>query len=444
MKKVLIITTHFAPDRHVGAKRPTKFAKYLPEFGWQPVVLTMEEKHYHGIDDSLSKDLANDIRIFRVGKWSFSSGGESPITSSISKVDIKKASKTSLFIKKFIRRLLLCYDFAWLLPACYKGVHIVRKQKIDVLFSTSPNPEAHLVGLYLRIMTNRPWVTDFRDPWTIPPLSYYHHSAIRIKIENLLERIIISKSDCITVTAENFRRNILTVLGQRYKGKIYIIYNGYDKDDFNKPIPSINNKFAIKFLGTWAYARSPENFLLGLSKFLSSNNLLKKDDMKIEFIGEDIIGKTHNDNSLHSRVVDIVRNNHLEGIVEIKGYLPYREGLNELTNTSVLLIVTSPEHERAGCLSSKLFEYLVARKPVLALVPCWGEVAKIVRDCNAGEIANPENVDEIANKINTMYYAWKQDKLNYDFNDIEIRKYDRQKQVVKLATIFDSLLSRKK
>ncbi len=52
MNKVLMITTHFAPDIHVGAKRVTKFAKYLPLYGWQPVILTKEVSEYHAVDES--------------------------------------------------------------------------------------------------------------------------------------------------------------------------------------------------------------------------------------------------------------------------------------------------------------------------------------------------------------------------------------------------------
>ena len=139
MKKVLIITTHFAPDIHVGAKRPIKFAKFLPEFGWKPIILTKETKYYHGIDETLNDDLPEKLGTYRVKEWN------------IVRYNQKKENTTSIIgniernqngIHRFYSKLLhylskvIVYDFSLILPAILLGHKIIKKGNIDLIFST--------------------------------------------------------------------------------------------------------------------------------------------------------------------------------------------------------------------------------------------------------------------------------------------------------------------
>ena len=153
MKKVLIIATHFPPDIHVGAKRMTKFAKYSNNYDWQPIILTKEIGEYHGVDETLLQELPSDLSIYRIPEWHlFQRRPQLPSifyeVSSAQDRERVRALQTRL-----MRALsfFLFYDYSWLLSAFFKARHLVHRESIRLIYSSSPNHEAHLMALLLRL-----------------------------------------------------------------------------------------------------------------------------------------------------------------------------------------------------------------------------------------------------------------------------------------------------
>lgn len=438
MKRILIITTHFAPDWHVGAKRPTKFAKFLPEFGWEPVIITREEKYYHGIDYSLCGDLSNHVKIFRVREWRLSNN-----TDSTESADGDGASETTgrifckliPFVKKFIGWLFI-YDFGWIWSAFYKGVRLVKEQGIDVLFSTAPDPEAHIVALGLKIVTGKPWVADFRDPWTALHV-FYRPGRFKRALDRLCEKVVVATADHITAISHTLARNLDKLRDYREKDSVSVIYNGYDEEDFNKIDHNqfSARPFTITYLGTWGSGRSPEPFLRALSKLLVVNPNLNG-RIRVNFAGE-----VKFDPQMHARIQQVILKENLDGAIMTIPFLPYRRGLDLLRNGDVSLLVVSPYHSRVGCLSSKLFEYLYAGKPILALAPSESEEAQIICKAGAGQVVVPDDVTAISRKIEEMYMAFQNGDKVADVDSSEIEKYERRRQTQELAAIFDSLMA---
>lgn len=447
MKQVLFITSHFAPDSHVGAKRAIKFSKYLPEFGIQPVILTMDPAEYIGVDESLNEELQKNLNIIRVKSWhplrnivnrskSLIAIKKNPSISNLKEVE--NSSLNSKLIK--LLDYILFYDYHWLLPALFEARKILKKHKIDIIYTTGPIYEYNIVGLLLKVFTGKKWVCEFRDPWIFLP-TYSPNSTFQKVFDLFLLKLILKKANHMITLSKTLKNNFLGLIDPGFQSNFSVIYNGFDMDDFNNLINTnyeTKKELVITYLGTWANVRRPDILLTALSNLLEKHNDYKG-KIQFNFIGESKLGSTHYDPDLDSNIKETISKLGLKNVINVLPYMPYKNGLQELFDSDVLLYVTAPAHEQAGCLSSKLFEYLCAKKPILALTPPGGEAAKIIRECKIGVIVDPDNIGEISDKIYDMYSAWKLGKLKYNFNDNEIAKYNRRKQVKQLADIFHSL-----
>lgn len=437
MNKVLIITTYFAPSRHIGAKRPIKFAKFLPEHGWQPLILTQEIGKYHGIDESLNDDFLDDLIVYRVKEWNLFRG----------KQEKRRMENTSKNIKigliSFIARVvnyLSLYNYFWVFPAFFTAREIIRQHNINLIFTTSPSNEPHLVGLLLKLFTRKKWICDFRDPWKAPISIYPPRSVIHAKVNGAVERLVARKSDHIITVSKVLKEEIRELLDSRDGDKITVIYNGYDKDDFvyccNRK-QGKNGKFVITYSGTWGYFISPEFFLKALANLLSKRKDLRT-KIRVNFIGE-----VKFDPELAVKINHIIQEENLSDVIDIVPFLPYRQALAKLAESDVLLLVIGILPDQQGYtkyrVPAKLFEYLYLQKPILALAPLNGEAAEIIGKTDAGEIVSPLDIEGIENKIFEMYKAFEEGKLVSGTKISEIEKYDRKKEISWLASIFNSV-----
>jgi glycosyltransferase involved in cell wall biosynthesis len=225
--------------------------------------------------------------------------------------------------------------------------------------------------------------------------------------------------------------------GNKADGKITLIYNGYDQDDFIglDHIKKHDKKFIITYLGTWGHLVTPEFFLRALGSLLRKKEHLRE-RIKVNFIGE-----VKFDTDLGARIEQIISQENLGLVVQRLPFVPHKRGLSHLYDSDVLLLVIGMDTDRPDASNwrvvAKLFEYLYVRKPILALVPPDGESARIIRETNSGEIVPPNDIDCIEEKIYEMYKRFENGNLTSHIRSIE--KYDRRIQTGLLAGIFDKL-----
>lgn len=441
MRKVLIITTHFAPDIHVGAKRPTKFTKFLPEYGWQPVVLTKEVQYYHGIDETLNEDLPPDMPIYRVRERhpfrAKGQGGRASVKDTGAVGLDKLANRGWKSDVMALLDIVFFYDYSWLLPAFFTGLRLLRQQEISLILSTSPNPDAHIVGVLLKTLTGVKWVCEFRDPWMGVATSYQPRSVVEREVSKFLERLTLRKSDHIVTVGEIMKQYFARLVDDDCNDKIGVIYNGYDKEDLVGlgDVTKQDEKFVITYMGTWGHIRDPEFFLRALGSLLRKREYLRE-RIRVNFIGE-----VKFDVDLATRIEQVISEENLGMVVHRVPFIPHKQGLSYLYASDVLLLVIGMPVGRPDVpdwmVTSKLFEYLCVRRPILALVPPDGEAARIIREANAGEIIAPTDIDRIEEKIYDMYKRFERGDLTS--NPTGIEKYDRRIQTGLLAGIFDKL-----
>ncbi|HTF81346.1 MAG TPA: glycosyltransferase, partial [Cytophagales bacterium] len=320
MKKVLIITYYWPPAGGSGVQRPLKFVKYLREFGWEPIVLTVENGEFPEMDQTLLKEVPQDITIIR-----------RPITEPYSLFKLftgkKKTEKVNpnFFSQKdkgllntisiFIRSNFFIPDARmwWINPTSKFLIDYLKSNKVDAIISTGPPHSLHLIAKKVKEKTNIPWLADFRDPWT--DIDYYKELILlpfaRKKHERLEKEVLVSADRVVCVTpswAKGLEDN-----GGR---PVDIVFNGFDPDDFaNTPI-ALDEQFTVVHTGMFSKGRNHEVFWKAMSELVKENKDFSE-KLEIHFYGSV-------DNSVNLYAAQYG----LSHKVTIHSYIPHSEIVN--------------------------------------------------------------------------------------------------------------------
>ena len=222
MKNILIVSYHFPPDAAVGSIRVAKFARYLPEFGWLPFVLTAKETVYGGTDQSRMTEIMDLDKIFRTVAWPGPSavymrikkwwycirGREHSFQEEINEyrqADQEGAESRLGRMRYFLLSIISVADreFGWFPPAMLRALLIMNRHKMNCVLTSGPPHAAHLVGLVLKKVHGTRWIADFRDPWTIKTI---RAGSIKSKlsqgIEKWMETQVVTYSDQVVSVTE--------------------------------------------------------------------------------------------------------------------------------------------------------------------------------------------------------------------------------------------------
>ncbi len=378
MKKVLIITYYWPPSGGAGVQRWLKFAKYLPEFGWQPVVLTVDPEFasYPQRDESLSSEIGADCLVYKTK--SFELYNLYKLISGKKEVPyggFANESKESLLQKasKFLRGNFLLPDprKGWNKYALKKAIELILEFDIDTVVTTSPPHSTQLIGLALkrRFKTIR-WVADLRDPWT--DIYYYNqfkHTALARKIDRDYERKVVENADMLISVSEDVKRIFADKSTQPIAEKTVVIPNGFDSEDFRVGELLQENKKVITYTGTISEAYDVDSLLAALLQLSGEWN----EKLLIRFVGK-----------VPSTIAFRFRETGFE--VELVGYVDHPKSIEYLFRSDLLLLVIPKVANNKGILTGKFFEYLAAQKPVLAIGPVDGDLAQIIAETGCGEL----------------------------------------------------------
>ena len=234
-KKVLIITYYWPPSGGPGVQRVLKFAKYLPEFGWEPIILTIDKGDYHASDNSLIDDISDSLKVYKVKSFTALDlykklkGNNKKISS----FELTRKSGGFAFkVIKWIRANLFIPDArkGWNRAAIKEGLKIINNEKPEIIFVSSPPHSLQLIGLKLAKKTGLKWLADFRDPWTD---AFWDKDLPRISIVkkwNLnQERKIIKSADALSSVS----KGCIKLLKKNLNVNFNLIYNGFDSSNFS-------------------------------------------------------------------------------------------------------------------------------------------------------------------------------------------------------------------
>ncbi len=403
-----------------GVQRITKFCKYLPEFGWQPTVITVKDTVYYGFDETLLDEIP-EAKIYRTEsldplRIAFKLGA---------KKEIKPSSNSQKSILNFISDLFLPDNkILWTPFAIQKAVELFKEEKFDAILTTSPPHSIHFIGLYLKRKFGIPWIIDFRDPWVNGHLEQVKNDTKKT-ILHRIEKKILKESDFVISVTPSTSEVFASKLSSTLKDKFTTITNGYDLADFEEQKEVSRSKFTITYTGTISVHANPKKILEAL-KILASE--VGKEKILIKFVGTFT-------NEIYKDILESFKDS-----IEIKefGYLSHTKAISETINSDILLLLA--EKNLTNVIPAKVFEYIATRKPILAILP-ESDTKAILEKIPNSEVCDIEDDFKILATLRKLYSKWENGELELNKNDIS--SFERKSQTKKLVSIFESLTNKK-
>jgi glycosyltransferase involved in cell wall biosynthesis len=412
MRRVLVIAYYFPPFGGAGVQRTLKFVKYLPEFGWQPVVLTVKEQVAHLRDLSLEEDIPSSTPIHRT-------------------LAVLPPPWLPWRLRNFVSRWLLLVDeqLGWLPFAVTRGKQLVRQGGIQAIYTTSTPYTDHLIGYLLKQQTRLPWAADFRDPWVDNPVLAFA-SRVHRRLAGQLEQRVFHTADQIIVNTEPACELYRRKYSRLDSGRLITIPNGYDPADFVQGValpPGDPTRFKVVHVGSlYGRRRTSRSFFQALQHMFDTGGL-PRDRIEVLFVGN--AGK---------ETEELVKAYGMADIVNLIGYVPHRQSVLRLLGADLLLLIPTSGSGSEVFLPAKIFEYLAAGKPILAIASP-GAAADLVREAQAGVVVDPEEVGEIAAQITVLYQQWERGELNITGNRGVVARYERYHLTGQLARVLDRI-----
>lgn len=453
MKRVLFIAYYFPPIGGSGTQRPAKFVKYLPELGWQPYVISTDRPYgdgSEGRDETLLADIPAGVQVWRVptpqpqpvqrlarlAGWQPRQAAAT-VGSITAHADNPEVTAASLPLATRLRRALLAPLYLVqdppVDPALYWALRIVpvarrsiQQEQIDVVLTTVPPWSALLTGALLRRLTGRPWVADFRDPWTENEFTYTP-TPRRRRFDELLERRLLDRADAVvSVTPpwlEGLRRKT-----RKADKPFVLIPNGWDRDDFPDlaavqaglpPPVTADGRIVLLHPGS-AYQGEPLPLLAAL-------DLLAAEGVALDRLCFHFIGYVHPEDR---QAIAASPHAHLFRLDPQR--VPHDQALQLMREAHVLLLL----RKGPGASSGKVFEYMMAGRPVLTIGSETGVAADMVRRCGIGCIVDPNDPERLAQVLRLITLDYEGFVAEYSHLNWEvINQYDRRMLTKQLAEI---------
>ena len=427
MKRVLIITYQFPPIGGSGVQRTIKFVKYLREFGWEPVIIAPKEiiRKKRAYDETLLKDIPEDVKTFRVYTFDFIVSIFLRISYFLGFRKLAGVIVETIFIPD--------HQILWFPALLLRIRGILKKEKIGVIYTTSPPRSLGLMGIILKKLLNVKWVADYRDPWTHNAF-YNPKFGFVDKINRYMELKAHQLSDIVIANTPGNKRKIIDDFGVGQE-KVVTITNGYDEDDF-KGIDSSNfdfrnDKLNIVYTGTFYDGYAPDTFLLALRN-LFLNSEIKKDEISIHIAG--FLNIKDKD-----RIFSLIEDFGLREVIVYHGSLDHKDSVRLMLRADMLLLILWDGKGSDSWIPGKLYEYLRSGKPIFAVIPDTSDCAEIIRRTQTGYIVSPD-VKDVEEALLRCYKMWKCGSFKTNPKREEIERYERRKLTQRLAEVFEGLV----
>jgi glycosyltransferase involved in cell wall biosynthesis len=414
--KVLLVTMYFPPSGGGGVQRALKFATHLPELGIETHVLAPDDpKWIHRDDDPVPPMLAWVHRARYIGPK-----GRKPAEELHGRQGLERLAKQAQLAGR--RLLVPDENVSWNLTAIPTAIRIVKREQIDVVITTSPPSSVHLVGASVKRATGIPWVADLRDSVVAHPHRHAERMLVRAKEqgEHAIAKLIARSANAIVGVSDAIADEMRE---RNPKGPVVTIANGSDFDDFAGLEHTPSDRLRITHAGSFFGKRDPRPFLTALKQ----SGL---DDVVVRFLGD-----------FRSADREWAEEQELGDRLELIAYAPRRRSL-ELQRDSDALLLLIPEAggRGKGVLSGKVFEYLAAERPILAVVPPEGAAAALIRETGAGKVVAPDDIDGMAAALRDLHEQWKAGELVGTPLSEEWRdKVSRRTRVEELARLLETL-----
>jgi glycosyltransferase involved in cell wall biosynthesis len=365
MKTVLLVTFYFPPSQEIAARRTGGLAKYLPAYGWRVVVLTPRQPtSASGRFELLATDYEDKVRRWR-RRLHLHDGDSVSVPQTASYVEsptmIQRLRKWAVLS---VRDLLTYPDatWSWYRPAVQAGGRFLQEEGADAILSSYGPATSHIVASALAGASQLPWVADYRDPWSS---NFYtsHGRLLRSLDKRLEDRVTRSATAFIGVS----RALTEGIVRCRPGVRAFLVHNGYDPEERATDSEPLDRQFTIVHCGYCYGGRRNPRILFEAVSMLIGEGLMRRDDVRIDFYG------------LVDPSVDRMSHAYgLDGVVLQHGMVSRDEAIASERRAQVLVVILSSSADDVGTIPGKVFEYMAARRPIVAIGAVKGEIADLL------------------------------------------------------------------
>ena len=433
MKKVLIITYYWPPAGGIGVHRFLKMARYLPDYGWEPIILTTRNGSYPYLDPDLEQDVPASVKVFRTTPlepflWYNWLRGKKGKQVEVAVIGWNSRKTWLQRFSEWIRANFFIPDarVGWYPSAVRKATEIIREHQPDAIITTGPPHSTHLIGLRLKNKFNIPWIADMRDPWT---RIFYNFQLPRTcltkKIDHYVEQAVIKNADRISVIGPGMKEHFNTS-----PDKTDVVYNGFDEQDFLPNPARETDGFVIRFVGNMKANDDIPSFWKAFSRLRDTDPGFKQNVRLI------ITGR------IDPKVMEVIENEKLKTVIEAEGFVPHTEAVHKMQDAQMLLFSVPVTPDGQLYITGKLFEYIGANCPILGIGPKGGDADQILRQSDANPLFDYDDVDGIYEALEAAYRQWTNDKKIQRKENSRRSLFTRKKQTEILAGILNQISER--
>ena len=411
-------------------QRWVKFVKYVRYFDWEPVVYTPLNPQYPVIDQSFTKDIPENIKIlkkkiwepYKLFKWfTGRSKTENLITGFTSET---KKSKFRDDISNWIRSNFFIPDARkfWIKPSVNFLSGYLKTNPVDVIITSGPPHSMHLIGLKLKQRLNIKWVADFRDPWT--RIDFYSQLLLTKCADNKhhkLEKAVLEQADQIIVIGDTMRREFI----ESFSGNVVVIPNGFDEEDITNGPVETDQRFSIVYTGVLNQAREPVNLWQVLAEMINEDEDFAH-NLELLLIG-----------NIHYSVIENLSRYKLDKHLRKEDFVPHEQIIQYQRKAQLLLLPLNNTPNAKGIVTGKLFEYLAARRPILAIGPVDGDAAAILNETSSGKIFDFNDSLNLKLHIRELFKKYETGNLNVNSRNVE--KYSRKNLTAELVKVITKI-----
>ena len=410
MKRVLIITYYWPPTAGSGVQRWLKMSRYLPQYGWHPVIYTPENPEVGMTDESLLRDISPEAEVIKRpilepyavfniltgkkkgGKSKGNTGG-----TAVNPINAVGHKSPLMRLSLWLRANVFVPDprFLWIRPSVRFLKQYLREHPVDAIVSTGPPHSMHLIARALHRSTGIPWTADFRDPWT--RIFYFKHLPLTRRSRKryaAMELSVLREADHVVAVTDNMVRDFLDELGpgQQDKGKFHVIENGYDEADFTGiTAAELPAGFNLVHTGLFSAEGNPRRLWKVLAELCRDLPGFGR-DLHLTFAGK-----------TDPEILAAVREAGLGDRLTDRGYIPHHEANRLQKAADLLLLPLREEPEAAGILTGKYFEYLAAGRPIAAFGPHGSILERSLAATRTGRIFDWEEEAPLKEYLTALY-----------------------------------------
>lgn len=422
MKRALIITYYWPPAGGPGVQRWLQFVRYFNDFGIEPVVFVPENPHYPLQDASFEALVPNTTEVLK-----FPVKEPYRMASFLSKKKTKQISSGIISHKKqsALEKLLLYVRgnffipdarIGWVAPSVAFLKKYLSENPVETIITSGPPHSLHLIGMQLKEALDLKWIADFRDPWT----TIHYHKSLRLtkaseKKHNALEKKVLNAADIVVVTSPTTKKEFELLTSK----PIEVITNGYVASEELYPI--LDTKFSMAHIGSLLSERNPKMLWNVLSEIASEDTSFQN-NLEIVLAG-----------TISDEVFESIEAVGLKENCKYLGYVSHAEALKLQHNSQVLLLIEIDRPETRAIVPGKIFEYVAAYRPILAMGPKGSDMEGILTETKSGKFFSASEENALKKQILDWYALYLEGSLIVASEGVE--KYSRRELTRKMAAL---------